>query len=306
MKFLTTLVTVMLTLLCYSPTAFSADAIRFGVPPWPGVTVKTEIACQILETIGYPTKQLPIGPPIIYKGMVSGEVDAALGAWIPQQNPMLNPLKDKGEVEVVQTNLDTAVISLCVPKYAYDAGVKSFADLDKYADKFDHTIYNIEIGSGMQKEMEDIIENDVVGLKDWEQVNTTTPIMMQEVIKKVKEKKWVTWGCWKPHWMNLMLEMDYLEAVPGTEKFASDSKVYTIAAADFKAKHPEAYGFFKQFVVTAPMQSAWILEYGKNKRPEKDVAKEWIAANKDVVAKWLDGVKSSDGTPAMKKIEAAY
>ncbi len=80
------------------------------------MTVKSEIACQILESIGYPTKQLQIGPPIIYKGMTSDEVDVALGAWIPQQNPMLDPLKDQGKVEVVQTNLDTAVISLCVPK----------------------------------------------------------------------------------------------------------------------------------------------------------------------------------------------
>lgn len=298
MKRLITVFMVVALLCCFSSTVFSADSVRFGVPPWPGVTVKTEIACQILNTIGYPTKQLQIGPPIIYKGMVTGEVDAAVGAWIPQQNPMLDPLQEKGEVEVVQTNLDTAVISLCVPKYVYEAGVKNFADLDKHADKFEHTIYNIEVGSGMQKEMEDIITKDVVGLGDWEQVNTTTPIMMQEVVKKVEEKKWVTWGCWKPHWMNLMLEMDYLKAVKGTEKFASDSKVYTIAAADFKTKHPQAYAFLKHFVITAPMQSKWILEYGKKKRPEKEVAKEWITANKDIVAKWLQGVKAADGSDA--------
>ncbi len=36
------------------------------------------------------------------------------------------------------------------------------------------------------------------------------------------------------------------------------------------------------------MQSQWIMDYGKNKEPEQKVAKEWIAANKDVVAKMVE------------------
>ena len=295
-----------LVLFLFCSNSLAAEAVKFGVPPWPGVTVKTEVAAQILQTLGYPCEQLEIGPPIAYNGMANNEVDAFLGAWVPQQNPMLEPLLKKGKVEVAQTNLDDAVISLCVPDYAAKAGVKTFADLDKHADKFKHHIYNIEMGSSMQISMEEIIKDDVVGLGDWEQTNVTTPIMLKEVQSKFNSKEWVAFGCWKPHWMNLLLDMSYLEGVPGTEKFASKSRVETIVRSGLKKDRPQVYRFLKQLTMESVTQSEWIMKYGKKEIPAKDVASEWIAANKATVATWLKGVKAADGSPAMDKINASY
>lgn len=31
------------------------DTVRFGTPQWPGATVKSEVARQILDTLGYRT-----------------------------------------------------------------------------------------------------------------------------------------------------------------------------------------------------------------------------------------------------------
>lgn len=305
-KLITASLAVALLVFTFNTISFAADPIRFGVPPWPGVEVKTEIASQILNTLGYPTEQLQIGPPIIYNGFASDEVDAFLGGWVPQQDPLLNPLLEKGLVEVAQTNLDEAVISLCVPKYVAAEGVKSFADLDAHADKFKHNIYNIETGSPMHSAMEEIIKTDVAGLGDWEQTSTTTPIMLQEVSSEMNEQHWVVFACWKPHWMNLMLEMSYLEPVPGTEKFASNSKVYTVVSAKLKTTHPNVYRFLKQLTVTAQTQSGWIMDYARKKIPEDQVAKKWISENKEAVEKWLEGVKAADGSSAIDKIKQAY
>ncbi len=306
MKYLTTFFACILTLFVVFSSAQAAEKIRFATPPWPGVEVKTEIATQLLETLGYPTEQLQIGTSITYSGFKSGEVDAFLAGWVPQQDPMLNPLLEEGVVEIAQTNLDTAVISLCVPKFVAEAGVTSFADLDKHADKFNHHIYNIEAGSGMHTNMEEIIKNDVAGLGDWEQTGVTTPVMLKEVMTKAKRGEWVTFGCWKPHWMNLMMDMVYLEPVPGTEKYASNSKVHTIVRSDLKDTDPEVYRFLSQLKVQSQTQSEWIRDYGQEEIPIEKVAKDWIAANKDTVGQWLDGVKAADGTSAMDKINAAF
>ena len=131
------LLAALLVLALSIPAFAKAEPIRFGVPPWPGVTVKTEVVCQILEAMGHETTQLEVGPPIIYKGLTTGEVDAYVAAWLPQQTEMFAPLKAAGEIEVVATNLDEARTGLAVPVYVFDAGVTSIADLDRHAEQFD-------------------------------------------------------------------------------------------------------------------------------------------------------------------------
>ncbi|WP_027186574.1 ABC transporter substrate-binding protein [Desulfovibrio inopinatus] len=303
MKKLTMYLIVSALLLVVATPALALEKVRFGVPPWPGVEVKTEVVHQILDALGYPMQKLEIGPPIIYKGLVSDEVDAFLGGWIPQQNPMLDPLLEKKAVEVAQTNLDTARISLCVPRYVSEAGVKTFADLNKHADQFKHTVYNIEAGSGMNTNMGEIIANNVAGLGDWKQTGATVAAMLTQVKSMMKDHEWVVFGCWKPHWMNVTLDMVYLDGVPGTEKFASDSKVYTVVSVDLKDRHPQVYRFLKNMKVDAKTQSQWIMDYANRKIPADKVAADWIATHNDTIATWLDGVQAADGTDAMEKIK---
>ena len=130
--------------------------------------------------------------------------------------------------------------------------------------------------------------------------------MLKEVQTKFNNKEWVAFGCWKPHWMNLLLDMSYLEGVPGTEKFASKSRVETIVRSGLNKDRPQVYQFLKQLTVESVTQSEWIMQYGKKEIPAKDVASKWIAANKATVATWLKDVKAADGSPAMDKINAAY
>jgi len=287
-------------------SASAAEEIRFGVPPWPGVTVKTEIVCQILETIGYETEREEVGPPVIYKSMDDDELDVFLGAWTPQQNPLLNPLKEKGKVEIVQTNLEDAVISLCVPKSASEAGVKSFSDLDKHAEKFNNQIYNIEVGSPMHTAMGEIIEKDTAGLGDWEQTGTTTPMMLKEVKSKIDNGEWVAFACWKPHWMNVMIDMAYLEPVEGTGKFASDSLVHTVARSDVKNVYPEVYKMLKNIRISSMTQSEWIDSYARDGQDVEIVSENWIKNNHETVSQWLKGVKAKDGSPADAKVFSKY
>ena len=77
--------TIALSLAGVTTQAALADdaTLDFGVPAWPGITVKTEIAEQLLNPLGYDTQTHEIGLQVIYQGMESGDVDAFLGAWLP-------------------------------------------------------------------------------------------------------------------------------------------------------------------------------------------------------------------------------
>ncbi|BBM05651.1 hypothetical protein HAALTHF_26910n [Vreelandella aquamarina] len=87
--------TIALSLAGVTTQAALADdaTLDFGVPAWPGITVKTEIAEQLLNPLGYDTQTHEIGLQVIYQGMESGDVDAFLGAWLPAQKRCSNRAK---------------------------------------------------------------------------------------------------------------------------------------------------------------------------------------------------------------------
>lgn len=287
-------------------SAFAKPVIRFGVPAWPGVTVKTEVAAQILQAMGYEVEQSVLSAPAVFESLKTNNLDAYLAGWSPQEDTMIDPLKERGEIELLGTNLEGGRISLCVPTYVWEAGVKSFADLDKYAEKFKYKIYNLQPGTGMNTHMAEIIANDIAGLGVWTQVESSTPAMLATVRAQMRQNKWVTFGCWKPHWMNVILDIKYLEGVPGTEKFVSESVVYTIVRTGLKDDNPEVYKFLKQIKVNPEIQSEWIYEFGYKKRKPEDVAKEWIRKNLDIVEEWLKGVKTLNGEPAAEVLRKTF
>jgi len=289
-----------------SVSGFAKPVIKFGVPAWPGVTVKTEVADQILQTMGYKVEQSVLSAPAIFESLRTNNLDAYLAGWSPQEDTMIDPLKEKGEIELLGMNLEEGRISLCVPTYVWESGVKSFADLDKNAEKFDYKIYNLQPGTGMNTSMTEIIANDVAGLGDWTQVESSTPAMLATVKAQMRQNKWITFGCWKPHWMNVILDIKYLEGVPGTEKFVSESVVYTIVRKGLKRDYPEVYKFLDRIKVNSEIQSKWIYEFGYKKRKPEDVAKEWIGNNLYIVEEWLKGVKTLTGEPAAEALRNTF
>ena len=67
-------------------------------------------------------------------------------------------------------NLEGAIIGFAVPKAAYDAGLKTYADIAKFKDALDGKIYGIEAGSSANATISEMIASDKFGLKDFELV----------------------------------------------------------------------------------------------------------------------------------------
>jgi len=233
-------------------------------------------------------------------------MEVMLGAWAPHHNDMINPLVAAGKLERVATNQKDSKTSLCVPSYVWDAGVHSFADLDSNAEKFNKTIYNLEAGSGMNTAMENIMDKNIAGLQDWEQVGSNLAAMMMEVGAQIKQQKWVVFGCWAPHWMNSIYDIKYLDGVAGTEAFVNEPSIDTVVNTEFSVQFPQVYKFLQQFSVSAATESQWIYAFSYDKNEAEQVARDWIAANLDTVAVWLEGVNGPDGQPAIKAIKAAF
>ncbi len=298
-----------ITISTVTATATAADdtpTIRFGTPTWPGVTVKTEIAAQLIETMGYDVEQTNASPAFAYNALKSDDLDIFFGGWMPTQKDMADPLIDEGSVKVMATNISDAVMGIAVPEYVHEAGVDTEADLAEFRDRFDGKIYGIEAGSGFNESISMAISNDRHGLGDWEMVPSSTSGMLSQVGRSIDRDEWIVFLGWEPHWMNVAYDIHYLEAVGDREIADTRSDVLTVANPRMVEQERHIARFLEQYTVSKDDQSEWVLEYSYNDRASEEVAAEWIGANLNTVAKWLDGVETSDGGSAIEAVRAAY
>ncbi len=284
--------------------ALAASTVRFSVPPWPGVQVKTEVVSQVLDALGYETKATSTSPTVAIEAVSTGDADALFGVWIPSQKSTLDSIMKDGHVVIAGTNLKDALYGIVVPDYVWKAGVHSIADLHKYPDKFGKVIYGIDAGSDGNLIVKKAIENGTYDLQGWEVMPSTTAAMLAQAGRRMKSHKWVAFLGWKPHWMNVAYHIKYLKDPKGI--WGGKYVIYTIANKKFMQDDPNLARFLKQFAVTSEAQSKWIYDYSFEKIDKAVVAKKWITAHKDVVDGWLEGVKTTDGKPASAAIASAF
>lgn len=288
-------------------SAAQADdqTLDFGVPAWPGITVKTAIAEQLLNPLGYETSTQEIGLQVVYQGIESGDVDAFLGAWLPAQRDMFNPRKESGVLVDVANNVDGAQMTLAVPEYLYEDGLQSFADLDDYRDQLDGDIHGFGAGSAASEILNKAIDNDTWGLGDWQLVDTSEVAMLSAARDAISREEPIVWVGWTPHWMNLELPMRYLDDTKDLfGENNGESEVLTLLRADYADANPNVVTFFEQFTFTAEEQSWMIQQFGQEERELDDVASQWINDNAERVEAMLADVTTTDGDPAWPVIEA--
>jgi len=299
--------TIALGLTGFTTQAAVADdaTLDFGVPAWPGITVKTEIAEQLLNPLGYETRTHEIGLQVIYQGIESGDVDAFLGAWLPAQREMFDPRKASGVLTDVANNVEGAQMTLAVPAYLRERGIQSFADLDEHRDEFNGQIHGFGAGSAASEILHNAIDNDTWGLGDWSLVDTSEVGMLSAAQDAISREEAIVWVGWTPHWMNLELPMRYLddpENLFGENNGESD--VRTLLRSDYADANPALVTFFEQFSFTADEQSWMIQAFGQEERDLADVAQQWINDHPDRVEAMLAEVTTANGEPAWPVIEA--
>lgn len=292
----------------FAATVHADDqTLDFGVPAWPGITVKSAIAENLLNPLGYETSTHEIGLQVIYQGIESGDIDAFLGAWLPAQREMFNPRKESGVLIDVANNVDGAQMTLAVPEYLYESGIQSFADLDDHRDQFNGQIHGFGAGSAASEILHDAIDNDTWGLGDWRLVDTSEVGMLSAARDAISREEAIVWVGWTPHWMNLELPMRYLddpENLFGENNGESD--VLTLLRSDYADANPNVVTFFEQFTFTAEEQSWMIQAFGQEEQDLTDVAEQWITDHPERIEAMLVDVTTMDGDPAWPVIEEHF
>lgn len=276
------------------PAAADCSLVRMAEPGWTDLALTTGVASTILQGLGYQTKSDVLGIPVIYEAMKNRDLDVFLGYWDPAMQTYFDAYRDTGTIETVHTNLEGAKFTFAVPAYVHEAGVTSFADLDKHADKFDRKLYGIEPGSN--EIMLDIIRKDAFGLGDWDVVESSEQGMLAQVERAERRKEWIVFLAWAPHPMNTAHDIEYLSG--GDEFYGPNfggATVHTQVRAGYLEECPNVGRLLKQMTFDIPMESegmGYILNDGED--PNAAGAR-LLRAHPEVLATWLAGVTTREG-----------
>ena len=297
------------TVLCLSLPVTASDqceTIRFSDVGWTDITATTALTGAVLEGLGYVPKTHMLSVPVTFTSLKNGDIDIFLGLWMPTMSADIAPYRKDGSVEVLAPNLTGAKYTLAVPRYVYDAGVKSFADIATHADQFSHKIYGIEPGNDGNRLIQDMIDQKAFGLGGFKLVESSEQGMLGQVRRAVKRKEWVVFLGWEPHPMNARFDMAYLSG--GDDFFGPNyggATVYTTVRKGFKAACPNVGRLLDNLVFTLGMENevmGLILDEGQSPR---DAARVWLKQNPAVLEQWLDSVATRDGKAGLAAVKAS-
>lgn len=293
--------------LLISGTALASKQIRFANVGWTGVTVKTELGVRILNSLGYDASMVTLSVPIAYNSLAMGDADIFLGNWMPSMETIANKFFEQGTVIQYVANMPGAKYTLAAPAYAVDAGLKDFSDIAKYADKLDHKIYGIEQGNDGNQVIQSMIDSDMFGLGNFKIIATSEPIMLSEVKNMAREKKWVVFLGWSPHYMNQIIDMKYLTGSTAETFGVNDgtATVFTNIRKGFAEEQPNVCRFLKNFIFPIEMMNEISQTLQDNKRIKHgEAGLLWLKKHPEVYQSWFQGVTTASGEQALPVFEA--
>lgn len=284
----------------------SCAKVRFADVGWTDITVTTAVTSEVLHALGYQTTTNMISVPVTYKSLQNKDIDVFLGNWMPSMAADIKPYADNGSVETVRANLEGAKYTLAVPQYVYDAGVKSFADITKNADKFDGKIYGIEPGNDGNRLIQGMIDKNAFDLGKFKLVESSEAGMLSQIQRAERRKQWVVFLGWEPHPMNTRFKMAYLEG--GDDVFGPNfggATIYTNVRKGYVQECPNVGKLLTNLSFTLDMENQLMDKVLNEKQSASAAAKVWLKAHPQVLDQWLAGVTTRDGKPALEAAKTA-
>ncbi len=272
---------------------------------WSDIALTNATSEFVLKALGYEPKQLLLALNVTFDSLKRGEIDVFLGNWRPVQDIDYKGYFDRGDIIPVGTNLVDAKYTLAVPRYVSDAGLKSFDDLQKFADKLDHKIYGIEPGSN--KPLLDMLAAHSHGLDgDWQVVESSEAGMLAQVNRALQNKEWIVFLGWQPHPMNVNIDMTYLSG--GDVEFGPNfggATVRTVVRRGYPADCPNVSTFFKNLKFDIKYENTGMDMVQKQGLEAAAVAAQMMKDNPGKLESWLQGVTTIDGKPGLPAVKSA-
>jgi len=282
------------------------QTVRMPDIGWTDVTATTAVFSALLKRIGYKPTITVLSVPVAYASLKNKDLDVFLGNWMPAQDGDRKAYVKDGSVEVGRANLTGAKYTLAVPTYTFQAGLKSFADIERFAPQLHSAIYGIEPGNDGNRLVLSMIKQNLFGLGTFRLIESSEQGMLAEVERAVRAHQPIVFLGWDPHPMNMRFDMTYLSG--GDTVFGpnyGEATIYTNTRAGYTRECPNMGRLLKNLVFTTQQESRVMDDMLNRHQPAEVAAANFLKANPDTVAAWLQGVTTFDGRPALAALLGA-
>ncbi|WP_288404875.1 choline ABC transporter substrate-binding protein [uncultured Pseudomonas sp.] len=287
--------------------AENCQQVRLADVGWSDLNITNATARYLLSALGYETEVLRLSLPQTYDALAAGEADVFLGNWMPAQAKLSQPQVDAGAVERLHANLEGARYTLAVPQYVYDAGVKNFADIARFAERFDHTLYGIEPGNDGNALVKKMIASNAFGLGDFKLDESSEQGMLTQVrMKELLDHQWIVFLGWEPHPMNVRHKLAYLDG--GDEYFGPNqggATVYTVVRKGYAQQCSNVARLLGNLVFSLDMENQLMDRVLNEKDNPRRAVRNWLKRNPERLEAWLKGVATRSGAPGNVAVKAS-
>ena len=284
----------------------SCQAVRIADIGWTDVTTTTALFSSVLQSLGYEPQVTLLSIPVMYASMKNKDIDVYLGNWMPSMEGDRKAYLADGSIEVVRANLTGAKYTLAVPAYTYQAGLRDFADIQRFAAPLHNSIYGIEPGNDGNRLILGMLKQNLFGLTGFKLVESSEQGMLAEVERSLRNHEPIVFLAWDPHPMNMRFDLRYLSG--GDAVFGPNfggATVYTNVRAGYLAACPNIGRLLKNLTFTLRGESEVMDAILNKHEPAQAAAAAWLKANPQVVRSWLDGVVTFDGHSPLAAIDKA-
>ena len=277
----------------------SCRNVRFSDVGWTDVTATTALVGQLLRSIGYSPSITVLSVPVTFASLQNKDIDVFLGNWMPAQEADRSRYVADGSVVVIGPNLEGAKYTLAVPAYAYDAGLKDFKDIHRFAAELNNSIYGIEPGNDGNRLVLKMLKEGEFGLSDFKLVESSEQGELAQVERAYRNKQPIVFLAWEPHPMNMRFDLKYLNG--GDDVFGPNyggATIYTVTRRGYSAECPNIGHLLANLKFSLRGESEMMAAILDRHEQPDIAAAEWLKANPTAAKAWLGGVLTFDGKPA--------
>jgi glycine betaine/proline transport system substrate-binding protein len=274
----------------------SCRAVRLSDIGWTAESVATAVLARLLADLGYQPQVTVLSVPVTFEALKNGDMDIFIGNWLPAQTPILQPFLDEHSIDMVRTNLVGAKYTLAVPDYLHDAGLRDFADINRFREQLGGSIYGIEPGNDGNQLILGMIKRNDFGLGGFKLVESSEQGMLAEVERAVSRQRPIVFLAWAPHPMNTHFRISYLTG--GDSTFGPDfgaATVHTLSRPGYVTQCPNVGRLLRNFELNVDLENEWMDAVLNRKISTLDVAQQWVESRPELMMKWLVGVRTFDG-----------
>lgn len=256
--------------------------VTIGYVNWTEDVATSYLWQDILQKKGYKVTLTSLSDPgPLFTGLSTGGLDVFFDTWLPITHEQY--IKRFG---TKLTNLGhwyqgKTKEGFVVPAYVYNSGVKTIADLQANASKFNGQIIGIDPGAGEMGIAQKAISQ--YGLTNMKLVGSSSAAMLSQLASDYKLKKPVVVTLWSPHWAFTKYKLDYL-ADP-KKVFGSAGWIQTEANTQWANSNPTVAGWLRNFKLT-PAQLGTLEEDINHASSTNVGVQKWMAANQSLISNW--------------------